>query len=302
MTERLHGILPVLQTAIGADNQLDMESMNRQVAFCIEAGAHGLVFPVLASEFQFLSDGERQRLVELVIEAASGQIPVIVGVAGSTQHVAMEHAAFARKVGADAVVAMPPYIAIASPDELFAYYKAIAAAAELPVIVQHSPHGPGMDVAFLQRLLSEVEQIRYVKEEMEPSAHNISTLVAAKLESCWGIFGGAWCRWMMSELERGATGFMPSVEVVDIHVRIWNTFQSGDKEEARKLFNQLAPFIHLTFNLGLRFVKEVLVRRGVFKTARMRQPGVLKLDAADHRELDIVLGEIDHLLTIRNKV
>ena len=64
---------------------------------------------------------------------------------------------------------------------------------------------------------------------------------------------------------------MPSVEVVDIHVKIWNAFQSGDKAKARKLFSQLAPFIHLTFNLSLRYVKEELIRRGILKTARTRQ-------------------------------
>ena len=297
MSERIRGILPVVQTALDAKGELDMDSMKRQVAFCIDAGVHGLVYPVLGSEFQFLSDDDRKRLLEVVVTAADGKSPVIAGVAGTTKHVAMEHAMHAKSVGADAVIAMPPYIAIASSDEILDYYRAIAETAQLPVFIQHAPQGPGVDVAFLRKLLTDVEHVRYIKEEMEPSAHNISGLLEVDLPGCWGIIGGGWCRWMPSEMERGAHGFMPSVEVVDVHVKIWNAFQKGNKAESRAMFNQLAPFIHLTFNLGLPFVKEVLVRRGLLRTALLRQTGMPSLDDADRRELDVVMGEIEHLFT-----
>ena len=298
MSERIRGILPVLQTALAADGEFDMDAMKRQVTFCIEAGAHGLVYPVLGSEFQYLSDGERQRLLDVVVGEAAGQIPVIAGVAGPTKYVAMEHAAFARRIGAEAVIAMPPYLTSASREELLAYYQAISDTAERPVFIQHAAAGAGIDIPFIQRLLNEVEHVRYVKEEMEPSAHNISDLLAADLPGCWGIIGGAWCRWMPSEMERGAHGFMPSVEIVDIHVKIWNAFQSGDRDGARRMFNQVAPLIHLNFSLGLRCVKEVLVRRGILQTSLMRLPGATALDEADQRELDVVFGEIEPLFAV----
>ena len=299
MTNHIRGILPVVQTALTDDGELDDASMERQVAFCLEAGAHGLVYPVLGSEYQFLSDKERERLLKVVVGAAAGAIPVIAGVAGPSTSIAAEHAARAKRAGAAAVIAMPPFIAIASPEEIFEYYRAIAAAAEMPVMIQHAPQGPGVDIPFLKRLLGEVEHVRYIKEEMAPSAHNISALLAAEIPGCWGVFGGSWCRWMPSELERGANGFMPSVEVVDVHVQIWNAFQAGEKAEARRIFNILAPFIHLTFNLGLPFVKEALVRRGIIQSARMRQPGTVALDAADQRELDIVMEEIEPFFRVR---
>ena len=301
LTDRIQGIFPVVQTALADDGTLDEQSLERQVAFCIEAGAHGLVYPVLGSEYQFLSDNERQHLVEVVVGTAAGTIPVIAGVASSSTAVAAEHAAHAKRAGASAVIAMPPYIAVARPDEIFEYYRRIAEAADLPVVIQHAPQGPGVDITFLRRLLKDVEHVRYIKEEMEPSAHNISSLLAAKIPGCWGVFGGGWCRWMLSELERGANGFMPSVEVVDVHVQIWNTFQAGEISEARRLFNLLTPFINLTFNLGLPLVKEVLMCRGLIRSSRMRQPGSIPLDAADRRELDVVMGSIEPLFTIKNR-
>ena len=297
MTERIQGILPVVQTPLTEDGQLDTESLARQVDFCVAAQVGGVVFPVLGSEFMYLSDAERQHLVEVVVKQANGRIPVIAGVAGPSAAIAVEHAQHARNIGADSVIAMPPYIAPGSPDEIFNYYNQIANAAQIPVMIQHAPAGPGINVAFLKRLLAEVEHIRYIKEEMTPSAHHIDELVAADIDGCWGIFGGGWCRWMMSELDRGANGFMPSVEIADIHVQIWNSYQSGNRDHARLIFNQIAPLIHINLNMGLPAVKAILVKRGIIKTNKMRQPGVKAMDEADYRELDIALAEIEHLFT-----
>ena len=295
MSERLEGILPVVQTAFTDGGEIDHASMERQVEFCLRAGADGLVYPVLGSEFMFLSDNERRDLVEFIVKCAAGRIPIIAGVAGPSTAIAVEQAAHAREIGADAVIAMPPYVSVATPGQIFDYFRAIAEAARLPVIIQHSPKGPGMNVAFLKRLLAEVENIHYIKEEMEPSAHNISELVEADIPGCWGIHGGGFCRWMMSELDRGATGFMPSVEIVDIHVQIWNAYQSGAVERAREIFNLIAPLILLNLNLFLPAVKQILVRRGILSSNRMRQPGIPPLDEADCRELDVALAAVSHL-------
>ena len=293
MSARMRGIFPVLQTPVSPDGELDRTSLKKEVAFCIEAGAHGLVFPVLGSEFQFLTEGERRRLVEVVVGEASGQVPVVVGVAGPSKAVAVEYARHAAQIRADAVVALPPYIAAGSREEIRDYYEAIAQAAGRPVFIQHS-YG-GMDASFLQVLLEEIEHVRYIKEEMSPSAHHISAVLGHVGEACWGVFGGAHGRWMLSELHRGASGFMPAAEAVDVHVHIWEAYQAGDEAGARSVFNQLLPLINLILLLGLRVCKEVLVRRGVFASAAMRMPGAMTLDAEDEWELDCILEGLQPL-------
>lgn len=296
MSQRMRGIFPVLQTPLDEDGELDEASFRREVAFAIEAGAHGLVYPVLASEFQFLSDRERRRMVAIAVGEAAGQIPVVVGVAGPCAAVAVEHASHAAQVGADAVIALPPYIAQASQEEILAYYRAIAQAAERPVFIQHSH--PGMAPPFLVRLLREVEHIRYIKEETPPSAHNISAVLDAVGEECWGVFGGALGRWMISEMRRGACGFMPATETTDVYVQIWDAFQSGDEAEARRIFNRLLPLINLAGLLGMRPLLEVLVRRGVLRTTLMRTPGRPELDQDDRRELDAILEDVSPLFRV----
>lgn len=296
MAERFQGLFPVLQTPVAPGGQIEMDSLRREVDFCVQAKAHGLIFPVLGSEFQFLTDTERRQLVEVVIKQAAGRIPVVAGVAGTVWQVAAEHARHAAGAGADAVIALPPYLSGGTRAEIRQYYEEVAKAAGIPVFIQHSQ--AGMDASLLAELLREVEHIRYIKEEMHPSAHQISAVVQGAGQACWGVFGGAHDRWMLSELRRGATGFMPAVEAVDVHVQVWEAWQAGDEKKARQVFNQLLPLINFILIMGLPVCKEVLVRRGVFKSAAMRTPGTLGLDAEDQRELDAILEGIRPLFRV----
>ena len=194
------------------------------------------------------------------------------------------------------MIALPPYPGRPGAGQLREYYRAIAEAAGLPVFVQHSDGG--MDAAFLERLLTDVPHVEYVKEESDPSAHRISALTARCGAACRGVFGGAHGRWMLSELRRGAAGFMPATEMTDVHAQIWDAWRAGDEARARDLFNRLLPLINLTCLLGLAVCKEVLVRRGVFASTANRVPGSAPLDAEDRRELDQILGGLQPLLRV----
>ncbi len=284
----MRGIFPVVLTPFAGDGSIDTDTLRREVDFSVAAGAHGLVFPVLGSEFQYLSDAERRAAVEAVVRQAGGRAPVVAGVAAPTPRAAAEHARHAAGCGADAVIALPPYPGRPGADQLREYYRVIAEAAGLPVFVQHSDGG--MDAAFLERLLTDVPHVEYVKEESDPSAHRISALTARCGAACRGVFGGAHGRWMLSELRRGATGFMPATEMTDVHAQIWDAWRAGDEARAREVFNRLLPLINLTCLLGLAVCKEVLMRRGVFASTANRVPGSAPLDAEDRRELDQILG------------
>ena len=296
MSDVLRGIFPVLQTPVSEDGEFDIDSLKRQVDFCVQAGAHGLVYPVLGGEFQFLTEGERHQLVEVVVNEARGRVPVVVGVAGQTKSAAVLHAEHAAQAQADAVIALPPYISAGTRAEIKDYYKAVAEAAQRPVFIQHT-HA-GMDAAFLRSLLEEIEFVSYVKEENHPSAHQISAVLKNVGDSCLGVFGGAHGRWMLSELYRGASGFMPAAESTDVHVQIWEAYQSGDEAGARRIFNQLLPLINLICLLGLRVCKEVLVMRGVFESTAMRIPGTMSLDDEDRRELEIIIEDLKPLYRV----
>ena len=104
------GIFTIPSTPFHSNGEIDVEGFRRVVDFCVECGAHGLVYPVNASEFTSLSDAERMQLSAVLVEQNAGRIPAIIGVAGVTKEVAANFAAHARDIGADGMIAMPPYI------------------------------------------------------------------------------------------------------------------------------------------------------------------------------------------------
>ena len=181
---RLRGVFPVLQSPFDDADRLDLDALAAEVEFCRRAGVHGVVYPAIASEFQYLTDDERRAGVEAVVGAAAGAIPVVAGVAAASRAQAVVYAGHAARAGATAVMALPPIISPGRADELRAYYAGIAEAAGLPLFVQHSQ--AGMDAAFLADLVRDIESVHYIKEEMHPSAHYISGV----LRSAPGRLGG----------------------------------------------------------------------------------------------------------------
>ena len=285
MATEMRGIYPVLGSPFDEQGQLEHAGLRSQVDFCLKCGAHGLVYPVLGAEFQFLSEEERQGGLRTVIGTADGRVPVVAGVAAPAVPLAASYARDAATAGAQAVIALPPYVSPATPAELFDYYRAIASAG-LPVFIQNAQNG--MAASFVAELIDEIELIQYVKEEQPPSAHNLSIVLETLKDKPVGVFGGAFGRWMLSEMERGACGFMPASDTVDVFVAIWDAWQAGDKKRARDIFDALVPLINLYTMLGFAAFKYILVKRGVIAHARTRTPGAVALDAADVRELDLL--------------
>jgi 4-hydroxy-tetrahydrodipicolinate synthase len=294
MSERLRGIFPALQATFDETGEIDIPSMESQVSHCIEKGTHGLVFPVMGGELFYLSESERKQFIEVVVGTAAGQVPVVAGVAAPSAPPAAKYALHARQVGADAVVALPPYIAHANQEEKRTYYQAISDAAQIPVMIQHS--WAGMSGEFMASLIRDIEHISYIKEEAAPSGHSITAAIEAAGEDCLGVFGGAHGKWMIPEMRRGAAGFIPAAQTTDVYVAIWDAYQNGDEQKARELFALLTPFLDLLSLIGLRLCKDVLVRRGVIKTATMRIPNSRQMDEYDQYELDYAMKLLEPLM------
>lgn len=294
------GIFAVLQTPLTESDTIDMDVMARQVEFSIECGSHGLVYPVLGGEFQYLTEEERIEGIRVVCDATKKRIPVVAGVAAPSRVMAAKLAREAADAGADSLVALPPYISPASLNEVMDYFRALADASGLPIMVQHAKIVP-LPPPFLVRLLTEIEEVKYIKEEREPSAHNLTQVIKDVGDACLGIFGGGHGRWMMGEMERGSSGFMPAVQTLDLYVKTWDAFQAGDKAEARRLYNLHLPLINQLIMVGLQVCKEVLVRRGVFENNLMRTPGGVKMDEGDHRELDAIMEDLEDELRIEDR-
>jgi dihydrodipicolinate synthase/N-acetylneuraminate lyase len=280
------GVFAILQTPFKPEDQMDEEDLAKEVDFCVRGGAHGLVWPQLAAEFYLLSEEERTRGAEVVIRAAAGRRPVVIGVQAPTKELAVKFATHAESTGADAVIALPPYLGHPDLDTTAAYYRGLAQAVKLPVFIQNSggAWGPSMTTTFVIQLARESPQLGYIKEEVEPVAHRLHEYQRSGVMK--GIFSGNAGKFLLNELTHGGTGTMPACEFIDIEAQVYDLAYAGRSGEAHALFGKLLPMIALEENYGMSFAKTVLVRRGVFKTARMRGQTGSALDPLDARELD----------------
>ena len=297
---RFRGVFTIPCTPFTSTGELDEPSLRREVRFCLDCGAHGLVAPVNASEFTSLSDEERRRVVEIVAEENAGALPFVAGVSAVSTPVAVGFARHAGEAGADALIVMPPYVKKHAPAEIFAYYAGIAAAVDLPIIIQDfiPPIGTPMAPELLARLLREIPQVRYLKEEAIMPGHVMTETARLAGASLEGMMGGQGGRFLLDEVARGACGTMPACQVTDLHVDLWARIEAGDAPGARALFNRLLPLLNFEHLFSVAVYKEVLRRRGVIATSVCRGAPAA-LDEHDLRELDALLADIEPLFRVR---
>jgi len=300
----LKGVLPILVTPFDDEGQLDEESLRKEVRFCVDAGAHGLVTLVVSSEFHTLTDDERQRVVEVVIGEmrrypGGQQVPVVVGTAGVSAQATIRLSWQAEEAGVDAIIAMPPYVAHPGPQGVYDYYRAISDTVNVPIVVQNAPPPTGTPMApeLIAKMAREIRGVEYVKEETLPSTHKITELLNCAGEHLKGVFGGLGGRYFVDELHRGACGIMSAGHLVDVQRKLYDLFQSGDERGARDTLNLLLPVQGLWSLLGIRVPKEVLRRRGIIKSTYTRLP-VPNLDSYDMHELDEALKLVEPLFVI----
>jgi 4-hydroxy-tetrahydrodipicolinate synthase len=91
---------------------------------------------------------------------------------------------------------------------------------------------------------------------------------------------------MLSELDRGACGNMPACGAVDVHVRLYNLYREGRRDDADALSQRFLPLLNLGSQYGVGFQKELLWRRGVIRTKVCRDPQAPALDDQDAADLE----------------
>jgi 4-hydroxy-tetrahydrodipicolinate synthase len=287
--EKWRGNFTIPMTPFTEDNCVDEGVLRKEVQFCIERGVDGLVVPVMASEFELLSEKERQLMIRIPVEESARKVPVVAGCSAVNIPLAVDYAVYAEKVGANAVIAMPPYITCGlKPDfqMIYSYYKAISDAVSIPVWIQNSDIVP-LSLDQVIKLCNEIENVKWVKEEVKPSTQRISALVKRNHPAVEGIMGGQGGKYLISEWARGSRGCITACEFCDIIQKIWDLLDDEKIEQAGKLFEQYLPALVLEELMGVAFCKEIMKRRGIFKNNKIR---ILQnpFDKDDMREIDRV--------------
>jgi 4-hydroxy-tetrahydrodipicolinate synthase len=143
-----------LVTPFRRDGTVDEDAVRRLARRQIDAGIHFLVPCGTTGESPTLSEDERVRVVELVVQEAAGRVPVLAGAGGYDTREVIRAGRRMRNVGAQGLLSVTPYYNKPTPEGLFQHYSAIASDVALPVIVYNVPGRTGcnVDVATLARL------------------------------------------------------------------------------------------------------------------------------------------------------
>lgn len=271
--EKITGAVPVLETPFTADgSRVDEEDLRAVVEAVIRDGARGLMVFGFATEFAELSDAERERLLEVVLETAAGRIPVIPSVTETTAAGAIADAGKYVALGADAVMVLPRF-----EDDFVATMQAVAREVgdELPLYVQVTSGGAGGPVTAedLVKLGDSIPNSFAVKAEPVPLGPFITT-VHRQSQGHIALYTGNQGIDLYEALDRGAVGVMPGCSMVGVYERIVREFLQGSKDTAFDLYNRLVPYLNAFHGPHeLAFEKRILVKRGIFKTPFCRSGG-----------------------------
>jgi 4-hydroxy-tetrahydrodipicolinate synthase len=244
---RFQGSFPALITPM-KDGAVDETAFRKFVAWQIKEGSHGLVPVGTTGESPTVTPAEHKKLIEICVEEAKGKVPVIAGAGSNNTAEAIEYAAHAKKAGADAALIVCPYYNKPMQEGLYAHYKAIADAVDIPIFVYNVPGRTvvAMSVETLTRLSRDCQNILGTKD----ATADLTRPSRQRLSSGEGFI-------QLSGEDGTALGFNAHGGVGCISVtanvapRLCAEFQEatlkGDYKAALKLQDRLMPLHHALF-------------------------------------------------------
>ena len=283
------GIFVIMQTPFLQNLEIDEESLRREADFLARGRLHGIVWPAGAGETTSISYRERMKFSESVVKGAAGRTTVLIGVHGVNKFEAMDYARHAEAIGADGIHALGPGDGSSDPEILEDYFTSIVSVSKLPLSIQVST--PGMTPEFLMKLSEKLPTFRIAKLESSNPPHDVTKLVKQGQRRLIPSTGGGAMN-LMTEMERNSGGTMAGAGLADIQAEIWDLFHAGKKKEANELFVRFLPAAVLERRTTYVLQKEILRRRGIFKTVVMRNTRRFNMDADDLRELDGILESL----------
>ncbi len=162
---RIQGSIPALITPM-KDGVVDEKAFRKFVAWQIKEGSHGLVPVGTTGESPTVTPEEHKRIVELCIDVADRKVPVIAGTGSNNTAEAIDYTEHAKKAGADAALIVVPYYNKPTQEGIYAHFKAIADAVDIPIFVYNVPGRTvaNISVETLARLVKDCRNIVGTKD------------------------------------------------------------------------------------------------------------------------------------------
>jgi 4-hydroxy-tetrahydrodipicolinate synthase len=301
MPKKLQGVLAIAHTPFTDDDGIDAPALRRAIDWSFRVGVDGIGTGMVSETLKLTSD-ERIALTEMLVEFVAGRGPVFAAVGSESTKQSLAFATAAEKAGCDAVMAVPPLTTRLVESQLVDHFRALADGINIPIIVQDASGyvGQAIPISVCVKLLERYgpEKILF-KPEASPNGPTLSALReatggrAVMFEGSGGIF-------LIDSFRRGIAGTMPGMDLLDGVVAIWKALQRGDEAAAYRAYFPVCALVALQLQAGLdgflAIEKHLMVKRGLFPSARRRQPYGWELDRETAAEVDRLFSHLQTVL------
>lgn len=233
------GVMPYLVSPLAADGSVATEVLTRLIDDLIAAGVHGLSPLGSTGEFAYLNPEQRLAVVQASVAAARGRVPVIPGVASCAIADAVAQARAYEAAGADGILAIMEAYFPVGDEGVYQYFKAIAEAVSLPVVLYTNPNFQRSDLSLpvIERL-SQLPNIAYLKDASNNTGRLLS--IMQRVQGRMQVFAAS-AHIPAAVMLIGGVGWMagPACLVPRQSVRLYELCRGGQWDEAMALQREL---------------------------------------------------------------
>jgi 4-hydroxy-tetrahydrodipicolinate synthase len=227
------------------NGKLDEKTLAKLVRRHIEAGTDGIVPVGTTGESPTVSFEEHERVIEIVVEAANHEVPVIAGTGANSTEEAIHLTKFAKKAGADGILSVTPYYNKPTQEGLYQHYKAIAEKVDISMVLYNVPSRTGVSLApETVARLSQVKNIEAIKEatgSMDQTSHILSLCDITVLSGDDSL--------TLPLLSIGAKGVISVIANIlpEAVAQMMDAYFKGDHVRAKQLHYQMFPLCRALF-------------------------------------------------------
>jgi len=269
---RWQGIFPAITTKFHADESIDAEGTARHIDFQIRNGIHGLVTCGSLGEASTLSLEEKLDVARIALEAAGGRVPVLANVSETSTREALRYIEGANRLGVAGFMVMPSVIYVADAREAMANVRAMAEAAQRPLMIYNNPVAYRVDLKPEHMVeLADCEWIAAIKESTGDIRRitDLRNTVGDRYQLFLGVDDLAY-----EGLALGCDGLLAGVGCAFPRetVALYDLMKAGKFAEALRLYQWMTPMLHLDVsNKLVQNLKLIDALVGV-GTEHMRRP------------------------------
>ncbi|TCT05991.1 dihydrodipicolinate synthase family protein [Aquabacter spiritensis] len=245
------GVFPAVTTKLKQDGALDLPALQHSVDRLIVHGVSGVILLPMLGENASLSMDERAQVLTAAKEAVAGRVPMLSGLAEVSTHAAAEAARTYEKLGAEGLMAFPSIAYKSDKRETVKWYKDLAAASSLPIMIYNNPIAYGVDATpDILEQLADTPEIVCIKEE-SGDIRRVTDIYNACGDR-FAVFCGV-DDLILESAALGVTGWVSGMTNAwpEECVRLFDLCRAGRFEEARPLYRLLTPAFHLDTHVKL---------------------------------------------------